>query len=121
MYVKLKVAGYKPYKEEIDDSDLDDVEKLIRESKIELSNAQKGVSEKFEIFELESVDRLEEYAHTNEDEGVGTTINIWLTTGDLIGPFEMCAQEFLSVASNTLCSAQDFEFYRGAFNKTRKP
>lgn len=115
MYVKLKVAGYKPDREL--DSDLDEVEKLIRESK----NNEEGKSEKFEIFELESIDRLEEYVHTNNDGNVGTTINIWLTGGDLIGPFEMSAQEFMSVASNMLSSIQDFEFFRSTTSLFKKP
>lgn len=115
MYVKLKVAGYRPDREL--DSDLDDIEKLIRESKIDLENSGEGVSEKFEIFELESVDRVEEYVHTNRNGGIGTTINIWLTGGDLIGPFEMSAQEFLTISSNMLSSVQDFQFFRSSIRK----
>ena len=119
MYVKLKVAGYKPDKEL--DRDLDEIEKLIRESKIDLESSEEGVSEKFEIFELESVDRFEEYVHINKDGNRGTTINIWLTGGDLIGPFEMTAQEFLSLSSNMLSSVQDFQFFRGSMSQIRKP
>ena len=119
MYVKLKVAGYKPDKEL--DRDLDDIERLIRESKIDLENRGEGVSEKFEIFELESVNRVEEYVHTNKNGGIGTTINIWLIGGDLIGPFEMSAQEFLSVSSSMLSSVQDFQFFRGTMSQIRKP
>ena len=119
MYVKLKVAGYKPDKEL--DRDLDEIEKLIRESKIDLENSGEGVSEKFEIFELESVDRVEEYVHINKDGNRGTTINIWLTGGDLIGPFEMTAQEFLSVSCSMLSSVQDFQFFRGSISQIRKP
>ena len=115
MYVKLKVAGYKPDKEL--DRDLDDIERLIRESKIDLESSGEGVSEKFEIFELESVNRVEEYVHTNKNGGIGTTINIWLIGGDLIGPFEMSAQEFLSVSSSMLSSVQDFQFFRGTIRK----
>ena len=115
MYVKLKVAGYKPDKEL--DRDLDEIEKLIRESKIDLESSGEGVSEKFEIFELESVNRVEEYVHTNKNGGIGTTINIWLIGGDLIGPFEMSAQEFLSVSSSMLSSVQDFQFFRGIIRK----
>ena len=115
MYVKLKVAGYKPDK--AFDADLDDIEKLIRESKIALENSGEGVSEKFEIFELESVDRVEEYVHTNKDGSIRTTINIWLIDGDLIGPFEMSAQEFLSVSSSMLSSVQDFQFFRSSIRK----
>jgi len=96
---------------------LDEIEKLIRESKIDLENRGEGVSEKFEIFELESVDRVEEYVHTNKNGGIGTTINIWLIGGDLIGPFEMSAQEFLSVSSSMLSSVQDFQFFRGTIRK----
>ena len=119
MYVKLKVAGYKPDKEL--DRDLDDIERLIRESKIDLESSGEGVSEKFEIFELESVNRVEEYVHTNKNGGIGTTINIWLIGGDLIGPFEMTAQEFLSVSSSMLSSVQDFQFFRGSVAQIRKP
>ena len=119
MYVKLKVAGYKPDKEL--DRDLDDIERLIRESKIDLESSGEGVSEKFEIFELESVNRIEEYVHTNKNGGIGTTINIWLIGGDLIGPFEMTAQEFLSVSSSMLSSVQDFQFFRGSVAQIRKP
>ena len=115
MYVKLKVAGYKPDKEL--DRDLDDIERLIRESKIDLESSGEGVSEKFEIFELESVNRIEECVNTNKNGGIGTTINIWLIGGDLIGPFEMTAQEFLTVSSNMLSSVQDFQFFRGAIRK----
>ena len=115
MYVKLKVAGYKPDKEL--DRDLDDIERLIRESKIDLESSGEGVSEKFEIFELESVNRVEEYVHTNKNGGIGTTINIWLIGGDLIGPFEMTAQEFLTISSNMLSSVQDFQFFRGTIRK----
>ena len=115
MYVKLKVAGYKPDK--AFDADLDEIEKLIRESKIDLENRGEGISEKFEIFELESVDRVEEYVHTNKNGGIETTINIWLIGGDLIGPFEMTAQEFLTVSSNMLSSVQDFQFFHGAIRK----
>lgn len=119
MYVKLKVAGYKPDKEL--DRDLDEIEKLIRESKIDLESSGEGVSEKFEIFELESVNRVEEYVHTNKNGGIGTTINIWLIGGALIGPFEMSAQEFLSVSSSMLSSVQDFQFFRGSISQVRKP
>ena len=119
MYVKLKVAGYKPDKEL--NRDLDDIERLIKESKIDLENSEEGISEKFEIFELESVDRVEEYVHTDKDGNRGTTINIWLTGGDLIGPFEMTAQEFLSLSSNMLSSVQDFQFFRGSMSQIRKP
>ena len=119
MYVKLKVAGYRPDKEL--DPGLDDIEKLIRESKIDLESSEEWVSEKFEIFELESVDRVEEYVHINKDGNRGTTINIWLTGGDLIGPFEMTAQEFLSVSSSMLSSVQDFQFFRGSVAQIRKP
>ena len=115
MYVKLKVAGYKPDKEL--NRDLDDIERLIKESKIDLENSEEGISEKFEIFELESVDRVEEYVHTDKDGNRGTTINIWLTGGDLIGPFEISAQEFLSVSSNMLSSVQDFQFFRSSIRK----
>ena len=115
MYVKLKVAGYKPDK--AFDRDLDDIERLIRESKIDLESSGEGVSEKFEIFKLESVNRVEEYVHTNKNGGIGTTINIWLIGGDLIGPFEMSAQEFLSVSSSMLSSVQDFQFFRGTIRK----
>ena len=119
MYVKLKVAGYKPDKEL--DRDLDDIERLIRESKIDLESSGEGVSEKFEIFELKSVNRIEEYVNTNKNGGIGTTINIWLIGGDLIGPFEMSAQEFLSVSSSMLSSVQDFQFFRGSISQIRKP
>ena len=119
MYVKLKVAGYKPDK--AFDADLDEIEKLIRESKIDLESSGEGVSEKFEIFKLESVNRVEEYVHTNKNGGIGTTINIWLIGGDLIGPFEMSAQEFLSVSSSMLSSVQDFQFFRGSISQIRKP
>ena len=119
MYVKLKVAGYKPDKEL--DRDLDDIERLIRESKIDLESSGEGVSEKFEIFELESVNRVEEHVNTNKNGGIGTTINIWLIGGDLIGPFEMSAQEFLSVSSSMLSSVQDFQFFRGSISQIRKP
>lgn len=115
MYVKLKVAGYKP--DEAFDADLDDIEKLIRKSKIDLENSGEGVSEKFEIFELESVNRVEEYVHTNKNGSIRTTINIWLIGGDFIGPFEISAQEFLSVSSNMLSSVQDFEFFRSSIRK----
>ena len=118
MYVKLKVAGYKPDKEL--DRDLDDIERLIRESKIDLESSGEGVSEKFEIFELESVNRIEEYVNTNKNGGIGTTINIWLIGGDLIGPFEMTAQEFLSISSSMLSSVQDFQFFRGSMPQIRK-
>ena len=43
MYVKLKVAGYKPDK--AFDADLDEIEKLIRESKIDLESSEEGISE----------------------------------------------------------------------------
>ena len=119
MYVKLKVAGYKPDKEL--DRDLDDIERLIRESKIDLESSGEGVSEKFEIFELESVNRDEEYVNTNKNGGIVTTINIWLIGGYLIGPFEMSAQEFLSVSSSMLSSVQDFQFFRGSISQIRKP
>lgn len=119
MYVKLKVAGYKPDKEL--DRDLDDIERLIRESKIDLESSGEGVSEKFEIFELESVNRVEEYVHTNKNGGIETTINIGLIGGDLIGPFEMSAQEFLSVSSSMLSGVQDFQFFRGSISQIRKP
>ena len=115
MYVKLKVAGYKPDKEL--DRDLDEIEKLIRESKIDLENSGEGASEKFEIFELESVDRVEEYVHTNKNGDIGTTINIWLIDGSVIGPFKISAQEFLTVSSNMLASVQDFQFFRGTIRK----
>ena len=115
MYVKLKVAGYKPDK--AFDADLDEIEKLIRESKIDLENSVEGASEKFEIFELESVDRVEEYVHTNKNGGIGTTINIWLIDGSVIGPFKISAQEFLTVSSNMLSSVQDFQFFRGTIRK----
>lgn len=115
MYVKLKVAGYKPDK--AFDADLDEIEKLIRESKIDLENSGEGASEKFEIFELESVDRVEEYVHTNKNGDIGTTINIWLIDGSVIGPFKISAQEFLTVSSNMLASVQDFQFFRGTIRK----
>ena len=115
MYVKLKVSGYKPDK--AFDADLDEIEKLIRESKIDLENSGEGASEKFEIFELESVDRVEEYVHTNKNGGIGTTINIWLIDGSVIGPFKISAQEFLTVSSNMLSSVQDFQFFRGTIRK----
>ena len=115
MYVKLKVAGYKPDKEL--DRDLDEIEKLIRESKIDLENSGEGASEKFEIFELESVDRVEEHVHTNKNGGIETTIYIWLIDGSVIGPFKISAQEFLTVSSNMLSSVQDFQFFRGTIRK----
>ena len=116
MYVKLKVAGYKPYEEF--DSNLDETERLIKESlKVDFENDKGVKTEKFEIFELESVDRVEEYVHINKDGNRGTTINIWLTGGDLIGPFEMTAQEFLTISSNMLSSVQDFQFFRGTIRK----
>ena len=120
MYVKLKVSGYKPYEEF--DNDLDETERLIKESlKVDFENDKGVKTEKFEIFELESVDRVEEYVHTNKNGGIGTTINIWLIGGDLIGPFEMTAQEFLSVSSSMLSSVQDFQFFRGSVAQIRKP
>ena len=115
MYVKLKVAGYKPDKEL--DRDLDEIEKLIRESKIDLENSGEGASEKFEIFELESVDRVEEYVHTNKNGDIETTINIWLIDGSVIGPFKISAQEFLTISSSMLSSVQDFQFFRGTIRK----
>ena len=70
---------------------------------------------------MESVNRIEEYVNTNKNGGIGTTINIWLIGGDLIGPFEMSAQEFLSVSSSMLSSVQDFQFFRGSISQIRKP
>ena len=46
MYVKLKVAGYKPYEEF--DSDLDETERLIKESlKVDFENDKGVKTEKF--------------------------------------------------------------------------
>ena len=115
MYVKLKVAGYKPDK--AFDADLDEIEKLIRESKIDLENSGEGASEKFEIFELESVDRVEEIVCTDKDGNVEVSINIWLINDSVIGPFKISAQEFLTVSSNMLSSVQDFQFFRGTIRK----
>ena len=120
MYVKLKVSGYKPYKEF--DDDLDETEKLIKESlKVDFENDKGIKTEKFEIFELESVDRVEEVVCTDKDGNVGASINIWLVDGSVIGPFEISAQEFLSVSSNMLSSVQDFQFFRGSMSQIRKP
>lgn len=120
MYVKLKVSGYKPYKEF--DSDLDETERLIKESlKVDFENDKAVKTEKFEIFELESVDRVEEVVCTDKDGNVGASINIWLIDGSIVGPFEMCAQEFLTVSSNMLSSVQDFEFFRGKTSLFKKP
>ena len=116
MYVKLKVAGYVPYKEF--DDDLDDTERLIKESlKVDFEKAKVARTEKFEIFELESVDRVEEVLCTDVEGNVGASINIWLIDGSVIGPFEMTAQEFLSVSSNMLSSVQDFQFFRSSIRK----
>ena len=120
MYVKLKVAGYVPYKEF--DDDLDDTERLIKDSlKVDFEKAKVAKTEKFEIFELESVDRVEEVVCTDVEGSVGAFINIWLIDGSLIGPFEISAQEFLSVSSNMLSSVQDFQFFRGSMSQIRKP
>lgn len=120
MYVKIKVAGYKPY-EGVDD-DLDETERLIKESlKVDFENTKGVQTEKFEIFELESVDRVEEVVCTDKDGNVGASINIWLVDGSVVGPFEMSAQEFLSVSSNMLSSVQDFQFFRGSMSQIRKP
>ena len=120
MYVKLKVAGYVPYKEF--DDDLDDTERLIKDSlKVDFEKAKVAKTEKFEIFELESVDRVEEVVCTDVEGSVGAFINIWLIDGSLIGPFEMTAQEFLSVSSSMLSSVQDFQFFRGSVAQIRKP
>ena len=116
MYVKLKVVGYAPYKEF--DDDLDDTERLIKESlKVDFENAKGVKTEKFEIFELESVDRVEEVVCTDKDGNVGASINIWLIDGSVIGPFAISAQEFLSVSSNMLSSVQDFQFFRSSMRK----
>lgn len=116
MYVKLKVYGYKPYEEF--DRDLDDTERLIKDSlKVDFEKAQVVKTEKFEIFELESVNRVEEVVCTDKDGNVGASINIWLTDETVIGPFEMSAQEFLSVSSNILSSVQDFQFFRSSIRK----
>ena len=120
MYVKLKVAGYVPYKEF--DNDLDDTERLIKDSlKVDFEKAKVAKTEKFEIFELESVDRVEEVVCTDVEGSVGASINIWLIDGSVIGPFEISAQEFLSVSSNMLYSVQDFQFFRGSMSQIRKP
>ena len=120
MYVKLKVAGYGPYKEF--DADLDDTERLIKDSlKVDFEKAKVAKTEKFEIFELESVDRVEEVVCTDIEGSVGAFINIWLIDGSLIGPFEISAQEFLSVSSSMLSSVQDFQFFRGSVAQIRKP
>ena len=117
MYVKLKVAGYKPYEEF--DSNLDETERLIKESlKVDFEKAKVAKTEKFEIFELESVDRVEEVVCTDVEGNVGAFINIWLVDGSVIGPFEVSAQEFLSVSSNMLSSVQDFQFFRSSIRKT---
>ena len=116
MYVKLKVAGYVPYKEF--DDDLDDTERLVKESlKVDFEKAKNVKTEKFEIFELESVDRVEEVVCTDKDGNVGASISIWLIDGSVIGPFEISAQEFLSVSSSMLSSVQDFEFFRSSIRK----
>ena len=116
MYVKLKVAGYKPYEEF--DSDLDETERLIKDSlKVDFEKAKVVKTEKFEIFELESVDRVEEVICTDENGNTGTSINIWLVDGSVIGPFEITAQEFLTVSSNMLSSVQDFQFFRSSIRK----
>ena len=116
MYVKLKVVGYAPYKEF--DDDLDDTERLIKESlKVDFENAKGVKTEKFEIFELESVDRVEEVVCTDKDGNVGASINIWLIDGSVIGPFAISAQEFLSVSSSMLSSVQDFQFFRSSMRK----
>lgn len=116
MYVKLKVSGYKPYEEF--DSNLDETERLIKESlKVDFENNKGVKTEKFEIFELESVDRVEEVVCTDKDGNVGASINIWLIDGSVIGPFEISAQEFLSVSSNMLTSVQDFQFFRSSIRK----
>jgi hypothetical protein len=116
MYVKLKVSGFVPYKEF--DDDLDDTERLIKKSlKVNFEKAKVVNTEKFEIFELESVDRVEEVVCTDKDGNVGTSINVLLTDGSTIGPFEMSAQEFLSVSSNMLSSVQDFQFFRNSIRK----
>lgn len=120
MYVKLKVSGLKPYEEF--DSDLDETERLIKESlKVDFENNKGVKTERFEIFELESVNRVEEVVCTDKDGNVGASINIWLVDGSVIGPFEMTAQEFLSASSNMLSSAQDFQFFRGSMSQIRKP
>ena len=117
MYVKLKVAGYKPYEEF--DSNLDETERLIKESlKVDFEKAKVAKTEKFEIFELESVDRVEEVVCTDVEGNVGAFTNIWLVDGSVIGPFEVSAQEFLSVSSNMLSSVQDFQFFRSSIRKT---
>lgn len=116
MYVKLKVSGYVPYKEF--DDDLDDTERLIKDSlKVDFEKAKVAKTEKFEIFELESVDRVEEVVCTDVEGNAGASINIWLTDGSVIGPFEISAQEFLSVSSNMLSSVQDFQFFRSSIRK----
>ena len=116
MYVKLKVVGYAPYKKF--DDDLDDTERLIKDSlKVDFEKAKVAKTEKFEIFELESVDRVEEVVCTDVEGNVGASINIWLIDGSVIGPFEMAAQEFLTVSSNMLSSVQDFQFFHGAIRK----
>ena len=120
MYVKLKVAGYVPYKEF--DDDLDDTERLIKDSlKVDFEKAKVAKTEKFEIFELESVDRVEEVVCTDVEGSVGASINIWLIDGSVIGPFAISAQEFLSLSSNMLSSVQDFQHFRGSMSQIRKP
>lgn len=116
MYVKLKVAGYKPGKEL--DRDLDDIERLVKDSlKVDFEKAKVAKTEKFEIFELESVDRVEEVVCTDVEGNVEASINIWLIDGSVIGPFAISAQEFLSVSSNMLSSVQDFQFFRSSMRK----
>ena len=116
MYVKLKVAGYKPGKEL--DRDLDDIERLVKDSlKVDFEKAKVAKTEKFEIFELESVDRVEEVVCTDVEGNVEASINIWLIDGSVIGPFAISAQEFLSVSSNMLFSVQDFQFFRSSMRK----
>ena len=116
MYVKLKVAGYKPYEEF--DRDLEETERLIKESlKVDFENDRVVKTEKFEIFELESVDRVEEVVCTDKDGNVEVSINIWLINDSVIGPFKISAQEFLTVSSNMLSSVQDFQFFRGTIRK----
>lgn len=120
MYVKLKVSGYKPYEEF--DSDLDETERLIKESlKVDFENAKGVKTEKFEIFELELVNRVEEVVCTDKDGNVGAYINIRLVDGSVIGPFEISAQEFLTISSNMLSSVQDFELFRGRTSLFKKP
>ncbi len=116
MYVKLKVSGYKPYEEF--DRDLDETERLIKESlKVDFENDKGVKTEKFEIFELESVDRVEEVVCTDKYGNVGAFINIWLIDGSVIGPFKISAQEFLTISSSMLSSVQDFQFFRGTIRK----